>query len=170
MFLSGLGVFLLQGRGVKLGWLEGSKDRSPPEASMPVNCRAERRPSDESLGKLRDLADVSIREVSKYFETLPLTLDPTGNNPLVWAAEKGQTQIAGFLLEEGVDVNHRGYMGNTALARAARGGHVECLRVLLGFPDTNPNIAVYLNHEAATRTSQSNTLNPKEETTQRRES
>ena len=72
------------------------------------------------------------------------TLDPTGNNPLVWAAEKGQAQVAGFLLAQGVDVNHRGYMGNTALARAARGGHVECLRVLLGFPATNPNIAVLL--------------------------
>ena len=74
--------------------------------------QAERRPSGETLENLQDLADVSIREVSKYFETLPPTLDPTGNNPLVWAAEKGQAQVAGFLLEEGVDVNHRGYMGN----------------------------------------------------------
>jgi ankyrin repeat protein len=106
---------------------------------LSVKGEAERKQSAETLEVLRDLA-----EVAEHFESLPLTLDPTGNNPLVWAAEKGQAQTAGFLLAQGVDVNRRGYMGNTALARAARGGHVECLRVLLGFPDTNPNIAVLI--------------------------
>jgi len=111
---------------------------------MSVKRKEKRKPSDESIEVLRDLA-----EVAEHFESLPMTLDPTGNNPLVWAAEKGQALVAGFLLKQGVDVNHRGYMGNTALARAARGGHVECLRVLLGFPATNPNIAVYLKPEAS---------------------
>jgi len=110
---------------------------------VPGELEGERQQSTETLEGLRDLA-----EVAEHFETLPLTLDPTGNNPLVWAADKGQAQMAGFLLEQGVDANHRGFMGNTALARAARGGHAECLRVLLGFPATNPNIAVHLNSEA----------------------
>ena len=66
--------------------------------------------------------------------------DETGNTPLVWAGTAGQTEATLFLVEAGVDVNHRGFLGNTALSRAARGGHVECLRALLSSPDIDPNI------------------------------
>ena len=66
--------------------------------------------------------------------------DETGNTPLIWAGSAGQTEATLFLLKAAVDVNHRGFLGNTALSRAARGGHVECLRVLLSSPAIDPNI------------------------------
>ncbi|KAJ1493398.1 ankyrin repeat-containing domain protein [Baffinella frigidus] len=66
--------------------------------------------------------------------------DASDNTPLVWAASAGQTEAADFLVNSGVDVNHRGFLGNTALSRAARGGHVETLRVLIASPSIDPNI------------------------------
>jgi hypothetical protein len=43
--------------------------------------------------------------------------------------------------EEPASVNTRGYIGNTALARAARGGHVDCVVALLAkSSQINPNI------------------------------
>ena len=66
--------------------------------------------------------------------------DESGNTPLIWAGSAGQTEAVLFLVKAGVDVNHRGFMGNTALSRAARGGHVECLRILLSSPDIDVNI------------------------------
>ena len=38
-------------------------------------------------------------------------------------------------------INKRGYLGNTALSRAARGGHLECVINLLKMPNIDPNIA-----------------------------
>ena len=66
--------------------------------------------------------------------------DASGNSPLVWAADAGHAEATAFLVGSGVDVNHRGFIGNTALARAARGGHVGCVEALLASPATDPNI------------------------------
>jgi ankyrin repeat protein len=66
--------------------------------------------------------------------------DETGNTPLIWAADAGQGEAVGFLVKAGVDVNHRGFLGNTALARASRGGHVECVGALLAAAGSDPNI------------------------------
>ena len=38
-------------------------------------------------------------------------------------------------------VNARGYLGNTAIARAARGGYLDCVSALLKASQINPNIA-----------------------------
>jgi ankyrin repeat protein len=48
-----------------------------------------------------------------------------------------------YLLEGSaeIDVNHQGYLGNTALSRAARHGHLEVVKVLLAAPTINPDIA-----------------------------
>ena len=64
------------------------------------------------------------------------------NTPLIWAANQGQTAVLQHLLSvlPSSSVNHRGYLGNTALSRAARAGHVECVRLLLGAPGIDPNI------------------------------
>jgi len=73
-------------------------------------------------------------------------VDKTGNNCLIWAADRGQCAAVELLLsaaerEEPASVNTRGYIGNTALARAARGGHLECVVALLTkSSQINPNI------------------------------
>ena len=40
-----------------------------------------------------------------------------------------------------VDPNARGFLGNTALARACRGGHADCVAALLSSPTIDPNVA-----------------------------
>jgi ankyrin repeat protein len=53
--------------------------------------------------------------------------------PLEYAAMRGCTDAAALLLElPTVDVNYRARIGATALALAARGGHVDLMRRLLG--------------------------------------
>ena len=67
--------------------------------------------------------------------------DDTGNTPLIWAANAGQTEAVEFLLRLGVDVNHKGFMGNTSLSRVAQRGNVDCVQILLsaGADPNNPN-------------------------------
>jgi HAD superfamily hydrolase (TIGR01549 family) len=63
--------------------------------------------------------------------------DESGNTALIWAAEAGNIATVEFLLasvvaEGNVHVlNHRGYLGSTALCRAARLGHVGVLKLLI---------------------------------------
>ncbi len=63
------------------------------------------------------------------------------NSPLIWAAEKGQEAAVAFLLTlPTTNVNHRGYLGSTALSRACRRGHNGVVEMLLVHPETDPNI------------------------------
>jgi HAD superfamily hydrolase (TIGR01549 family) len=77
---------------------------------------------------------------------LPLSelaaVDPeSGNTPLVWAADAGHVSAIELLLNSGVDVNHRGYLGATATCRACRRGHTAALAALLAAPGCDPNLA-----------------------------
>ncbi|CAE7940430.1 ANKRD52 [Symbiodinium necroappetens] len=60
-----------------------------------------------------------------------LAADSSGNTPLVWAADAGKADAVESLLAAGVEVNVKGYLGNTAVSRACRRGHDSVLRVLL---------------------------------------
>lgn len=77
----------------------------------------------------------------KTLEQLPTTelfqgCTKTGNTPLIWAANAGHDHIVEYLLQEGSlpsDNNHvdaRGYLGATAVSRAACRGHGACLELL----------------------------------------
>lgn len=68
--------------------------------------------------------------------------EANGNTALIWACETGNAEIAKILLEcraKNVSddkelasyVNHRGFLGATALNRASRRGHTNILKVLL---------------------------------------
>lgn len=75
-----------------------------------------------------------------------LERDASSNTPLIWAADQGHHTALELILsvlekEEPSHINLRGYIGNTAISRAARGGHVECVEALLGASKINPNIA-----------------------------
>jgi ankyrin repeat protein len=75
-----------------------------------------------------------------------LEQDASSNTPLIWAADQGHHTALELILsvvekEEPSHINTRGFLGNTAISRAARGGHVECVEALLGASETNPNIA-----------------------------
>jgi FOG: Ankyrin repeat len=83
--------------------------------------------------------------------------DSFGNLPLHWACDRGQVDAVQFLLSQ-IDevnkdqekmlssqqqnsiVNARGYLGNTPLARACRGGHLLCVELLLKRNDVDANI------------------------------
>ena len=56
--------------------------------------------------------------------------DATGNTPLIWAADSGAADCVPYLRGR-CDVNHRGYLGATAVCRAARKGHLDALQLLL---------------------------------------
>lgn len=68
--------------------------------------------------------------------------DNTGNTPLIWASDAGQTHVVEALLNK-LDaedhVNTRGYLGATAVCRASRRGHVDILEMLLQ-SQANPNV------------------------------
>lgn len=91
--------------------------------------------------------------------------DSFGNIPLHWACDKGQVDALQYLLsqmppterehaktedleaklpqqqeKQTAIVNTRGYLGNTPLARACRGGHLSCVEMLLKREDIDPNI------------------------------
>lgn len=57
--------------------------------------------------------------------------DESGNTPLIWAANAGQPRVVEFLVENGVDLNVRGYLGSTAVSRAANLGWSEVLKLLV---------------------------------------
>lgn len=73
--------------------------------------------------------DTSALE-SMNFEELSNT-DVNCQTPLIWAAEAGSLPAVKVLLEKGVDINARGYIGATAVSRAARLGHTAVLSALL---------------------------------------
>ena len=56
--------------------------------------------------------------------------DKTGNTPLIWAADAGHGHVVAHLLDSGVLVDARGYLGATAACRAARRGHADVLEQL----------------------------------------
>ena len=63
----------------------------------------------------------------------PTTADKSGNTPLIWAADAGNVESVRHLLSivDRANVNTRGYLGATAVCRAARRGNVEVLDMLL---------------------------------------
>lgn len=66
--------------------------------------------------------------------------DKSGNTPLIWAADAGNDDVVQHVLQDSTaSINHRGYLGSTALSRAARRGHVRILELLLQ-AGADPNI------------------------------
>lgn len=68
------------------------------------------------------------------------TIDEHGNSPLIWAANYGHQPCVAHLVQSGVDVNVRGYLGATAISRACRYGHLSVVQTLLSSPNIDPNI------------------------------
>ena len=97
-----------------------------------------------------DVPQVQLLLAQLSFDTVT-TPDPNGNTALIWAAELGHNDVLQLVLEDVVTKaktvnnsttavqeqlirtyqNHRGYLGATALNRAARRNHVAALTVLL---------------------------------------
>jgi HAD-hyrolase-like/Ankyrin repeats (3 copies) len=92
-----------------------------------VTSRACRAAFDGDLETLRQLPTGDL------FQDCP----QTGNTPLIWAADAGHDDVVEFLLQQQPSVstlvkimNIRGYLGATAVSRAACRGHVGCLEQL----------------------------------------
>lgn len=60
--------------------------------------------------------------------------DESGQTPLHWAVEAGDVESVRALVAAGADVNARGYLGSTAVLRAARNGDCAVLEVILAAP------------------------------------
>uniref|UniRef100_A0A0G4FXS7 Uncharacterized protein n=1 Tax=Chromera velia CCMP2878 TaxID=1169474 RepID=A0A0G4FXS7_9ALVE len=95
-----------------------------PEAQTPLAIAARD-------GQLDVLSAASVDELN--------TPDANKNTAIVWATEGGQMEAVKLLLSKGVDVNHRGFLGNSALHRAARNGHAEIAKLLLETEGIQPN-------------------------------
>ena len=65
---------------------------------------------------------------------------PMGNTPLIWAADASNLRAVQALLSAGVPLDQQGYLGATAISRAARRGHTPVLLSLLA-AGANPDIA-----------------------------
>lgn len=66
-------------------------------------------------------------------------IDAAGQTPLIWAADSGSLPAVEVLLNAGVDADVRGFLGATAVSRAARRGHGAVLAALLAY-GADPNI------------------------------
>jgi len=83
-----------------------------------------------AAGDLEALATFTIDQLNEQ--------DETQNTPLIWASDAGQENVVRFLLLEKkrqkktmIDLDVRGgYLGATAVCRAARRGHTEILKLL----------------------------------------
>ena len=71
------------------------------------------------------------------------------NTPLIWAAEKGYTEMVKALLEKGAEMDHQNNEDNTALMLAAREGHKDIVELLLK-KGADPNIPSRNGNTAAT--------------------
>ena len=91
------------------------------------------------------LEDLSLEDIIQPDET-------NGNTALIWACETGNADLASLLLAAVTEkskhnentnlssfANHRGYLGATALNRAARRGHTHVLELLLSPVDGEEN-------------------------------
>jgi phosphoglycolate phosphatase-like HAD superfamily hydrolase len=78
-----------------------------------------------------DVTSLQSKEVAAELDVA----DASGNTPLIWAVDAGHVAAVEKLLEAGVSVNAKGYLGATAVSRACRRGHVDILRLLLSAPD-----------------------------------
>ena len=74
-----------------------------------------------------------VRVILKYFPEYINIADLLGNTPLMYASEKGHTEIVRLLLQRGAGVNAKtkfdGY--KTALSKASEKGHTEIVRMLI---------------------------------------
>lgn len=97
-------------------------------------------------------SEIAIAASSGDLSTLERLITPTtvtdkdehGNTPLVWASDCGQSAAVKLILSQmspaDGSINAKGYLGNTALGRAARGGHVDCVSLLLERDEIDANI------------------------------
>ena len=69
--------------------------------------------------------------IVKTLFTRGAALDGPGWTPLLYAASGGQTEVAGYLLDAGANVNAVSPNGTTALMMAARGGYAPTVELLL---------------------------------------
>ena len=78
--------------------------------------------------------DVTVLQ-SLSMEEIIAVCPQTGNTPLIWAADAGNSKAVEFILENVRDdrshLNICGYLGATAVSRAACRGHSGCLRLLV---------------------------------------
>ena len=84
-------------------------------------------------------------QLSKLQAAELIAPDETRNTPLIWSADAGKTKAVQYILsvverEDPKSVNTKGFLGNTALSRAARGGHLGCVSAILQASEVNPNI------------------------------
>merc|ERR1712216_557132 len=93
---------------------------------------------DTPVAKAAAEGDLSFLSSARRAELLEL--DSVGNSALVWSSDGGSLPVTDFLIDAGVDVNVKGYLGNTALARAARHGHLDVVKRLLAVPTIDPNL------------------------------
>ena len=62
-----------------------------------------------------------------------------GRTPLYWAASSGEAQVMRFLMKEGATPNLKNSIGRSALSKAAWNSSVECVEILLSYPDVSEN-------------------------------
>ena len=104
-----------------------------------------------TAGKAAFCGDLDILQSLAFEEVIPK--DDTGNTPLIWASEAGQTGAVEYLLgaiaesfdgnvkvDQQKHINEKGFRGSTALSRASRNGHYDLVKILTQYRGVNANI------------------------------
>ena len=146
---------------------------SPLEKSIETRLQAPQATSELShAAATGDLE--AIIELSKKTSFGINSIDSSGNTALIWATEMGNDMVVKWIIQEypeKVDLDHRGYLGFTAVNRAARRGHYQILEELIntGANLDSPNdklqyplhCAAFHEHEAVIRLLLDNDANPR---------
>lgn len=146
---------------------------SPLEKSIETRLQAPQATSELShAAATGDLE--AIIELSKKTSFGINSVDSSGNTALIWATEMGNDMVVKWIIQEypeKVDLDHRGYLGFTAVNRAARRGHYQILEELInaGANLDSPNdklqyplhCAAFHEHEAVIRLLLDNDANPR---------
>ncbi|RHZ45035.1 uncharacterized protein CDV56_102349 [Aspergillus thermomutatus] len=94
--------------------------------------------------ELRNALECALKESHKniiyqlvtYGENLNTAFeDWSGKTPLVWASEQGDVDLVKLFLSHGADPNYHDYDHETALVKAAAGGHANVVSLLVGKTD-----------------------------------
>lgn len=96
-----------------------------------------------SLLKLKLLDAIRLDEIDRLNEVSSQLDDKDKNTVLHYAVQVGTINIIKYVVDTGVDVNHRDSNGNTPLHLAAHAARIDVVKYLLSLPNINDTILNY---------------------------
>lgn len=119
------------GKAHQASWRSAVVDTGPEEESPPSAVPAGAFASAAMSAALAANDPDAVRRLIEAGEDANAPDDDTLQTPLGWAVERGDTELVGFLLDHGADIEEWAEEGESPLMRAAFQGHRDVVELLL---------------------------------------